>query len=35
MGKLEGQGKLKSKLDIITPQGTTITATEGVQQKQG
>jgi hypothetical protein len=33
MGKLEGQGKLNGKLNIITPQGTTVVNNEGVPSK--
>ncbi len=33
MGKLEGQGKLNSKLNIIAPQGTTVANNEGVPTK--
>ena len=33
MGKLEGQGKLNSKLNVIAPQGTTVTSNEGVPKK--
>jgi hypothetical protein len=34
MGKLEGQGKLQTKINVITPQGTTVTNNEGVPTKQ-
>ena len=34
MGKLEGQGKLNSKLNIITPQGSTITSDPDKPVKQ-
>lgn len=33
MGKLEGQGKLQTKLNTITPTGSTITSNEGVPTK--
>ena len=33
MGKLEGQGKLNSKLNVIAPQGSTVTSNEGVPTK--
>jgi hypothetical protein len=33
MGKLEGQGKLQNKLDIIMPQGSTVTSNESVPKK--
>jgi hypothetical protein len=33
MGKLEGQGKLQSKLNVITPTGTSAVSNEGVPTK--
>lgn len=33
MGKLEGQGKLQNKINIIAPQGTTVKSNEGVPTK--
>jgi hypothetical protein len=33
MGKLEGQGKLQTKINTITPQGSTITSNENVPTK--
>jgi hypothetical protein len=34
MGKLEGQGKLNSKLNVITPIGSNVVSNEGVPTKQ-
>lgn len=34
MGKLEGQGKLQTKINTITPTGSTIVGNEGVPTKQ-
>lgn len=34
MGKLEGQGKLQTKINTITPQGSTALAQDGVPTKQ-
>ncbi len=34
MGRQEGQGKLQTKINAITPQGSTVSSNEGVPQKQ-
>ena len=34
MGKLEGQGKLQTKINTITPNGSTVVNNEGVPTKQ-
>ena len=34
IGKLEGQGKLQTKINTIAPQGSTVTSNEGVPTKQ-